>query len=263
MEANYDFPINKLQALNREYESFIKKFSTLSSVQLLEETKQRVDHESFQTLKSKIVDKGVIDFNDLKYICGYTEFIRNYNISKEPLQLEFREEKNRAYLLIPIQQSFIIKLSIDSKIVWVHDEQWAKERFVDKKPNSGPYLCGQLLGLSKFVSLSKEMSSKTSKEQALVALGLKGYVAFDKPGYLYLVCADTNDNILRLAKPKVPILYKIQENSVWATAQHFGENSIPGFTSGGKSEVVINTFLIDAVDITDLDKKGVKLFVLD
>jgi len=270
VEPHYDFSIGVLKILNQEYEACIKQFEKLDTDQLLNELEQWLDGQSYNSLESRVlasskesIEKKSINDHDLQRILGYTKFIKNKGISVEPLRLEYREEGPRAYLLVPVSQSFILQL-MDTKLVWVHDEIWAKERFIDKKLNSGPYLCGQQLGLSKFVSLSKEMGPQTLKESALVALGLKGYAAFDKPGFLYLIVADTNDDILKLAQPKVPILYKVMEKETgkWSISPHFGENSIPGFTSGGKSEVVINTFQVDAMDKSDLDKKGVRVYIL-
>lgn len=204
--------------------------------------------------------------------------------SSQKIPLEIRIEGWRLYGLIPLSMSLIG--SLGDLLTWVHDEAWAKERFIEKV--NGPYLCGQFLTKSKFVSLSK-INETTTKEQALQLLGLKGYPDFDKPGNLYVITCEPTSEILHLTKPLVPILYKLEyffffffflyffferkttiinfflkkrENGEWKSATDFGDNTIPGFTSGGLSEVVINTFEIEAENIQELAKKGIVCRIL-
>jgi hypothetical protein len=104
-----------------------------------------------------------------------------------------------------------------------------------------------------------------SKSVALDALGVRGYAAFDKPGALYVVCAKLSPVILAHANPLVPLPYKVGQASdqkassseSWATADHFQQGAMPGFTSGLKAELVMNTFKLTAATASDLKLAGV------
>eukprot|EP00747_Dinoflagellata_sp_TGD_P217826 gnl/TRDRNA2_/TRDRNA2_90175_c0_seq2.p2 gnl/TRDRNA2_/TRDRNA2_90175_c0~~gnl/TRDRNA2_/TRDRNA2_90175_c0_seq2.p2 ORF type:complete len:157 (+),score=38.49 gnl/TRDRNA2_/TRDRNA2_90175_c0_seq2:431-901(+) len=154
-------------------------------------------------------------------------------------------------------------------LLWVHDADWAVERFrtVDAE-NFG--LCGAFkVGLSKFVSATD--SFPASKEAALDALGLKGYAAFDKPGTLYVVQAKLSPDIFSVAAPAVPLLYQLGHNddrtaskpSSWAPAPSFQEGTVPGYTSGLRCELVMNTFKMAAASVEDLRDKGLQCIALD
>jgi len=262
---------------------------------------------------------GVLDQYDLACLAAYIDFARAHKVlgDHEKIQVEIREEERKLYVLLPLTASLIHSVSLTTSkpsasvpipvsgakpagegasptpssegipaaqdkrayYLWVHSEDWAKQRFVNKA--SGPYLCGQFMGSSKFVSLSSGVPK--TKEQALEALGLKGYEAFDRPGEdLYVVEAAVSDEILAATQPMIPLIYKSKQESVpqdekgapdgdrkeqsgettsyeWILPDNFGANTIPGFTSGGKSEVVIHTFEVDAKDLDDLRSKGVSV----
>ncbi|MNT24795.1 hypothetical protein D3C72_1602910 [compost metagenome] len=169
------------------------------------------------------------------------------------LRIEGVGNRQKAYLLTDLQYSLIQKVG-DQKFMWTHEEGWAKERFLENK--SGVYLCGQFMGSSKFTTLG-DFAPTATKEQVLQKLGLKGYPDFDKPGNFYVLSAVSKGLDI---KPMVPVIYKwIGNDGHWELATNFGLNSIPGYTSGGMSEVVIHTFTVPAKDLSELSEKGVSI----
>ena len=171
-----------------------------------------------------------------------------------------RIEGWKAYCLFPPEFSLLGSI-VGRPLLWVHDEDWAIARFRDGGKDLG--LCGQVIGRSKFVTPCEKMP--TSKGAALHALGLQGYATFDKPGTLYVVCAKLSPALLVQANPLVPLLYKVgsatDERATspesWATELHFQEGAMPGFTSGLKAELVINTFQLAATSASEISLAGV------
>jgi len=248
--------------------------------------------EGFKQLTNAFKNK-VFQTDQLRRLFSYAVFAKKF-LDETPLNIEIRVEGWKAYCLIPVQQT-ILRSRFNSSspttttpanncsaslLCWVHDEAWARARFLDpESPDFG--LCGQFIGRSKFVTPCSRDSFPNTKEAALEALGLKGYAAFDKPGVLYVVRADispivdsgsnNNIDILGRASPKVPLLYNVGSNvdtdasepNSWAPELHFQEGAFPGFTQGLKAELVINTFQLQHVkSIQDLNKAGVECVAL-
>eukprot|EP00662_Eupelagonemidae_sp_cell21_P037987 gene37987-62810_t len=128
-------------------------------------------------------------------------------------------------------------------------------------------LCGQFLGKSKFVSAAD--SFPATKGQALDALGLRGYDAFDKPGTLHVVRAELPAELMKEARPLIPVLYQVgraaegaSEPERWEPELNFQDGTVPGYTSGLKCELVIRTFKVTAASIDDLRSEGVQCVAL-
>mmetsp|Transcript_9788 Transcript_9788/g.12226 ORF Transcript_9788/g.12226 Transcript_9788/m.12226 type:complete len:305 (-) Transcript_9788:55-969(-) len=208
--------------------------------------------------------------SELAKVIGYCDFAKDCLGRKLPIEVEVRKEQWKAYGLIKLQDSPIESILEEDLLVWVHDDEWAQNRFFNSASKEFG-LCGQRLGQSKFVSLwpsKKESSPFQSKNQALDGLGLRGYAAFDKPGKLFVVHVRTQS----LAKQKslnpsflmVPLLYMeghaepdAQAPDRWTTADNFQEGTIPGYTQGLQSELVMKTFKLDAKNVQDLNSQGV------
>jgi len=222
------------------------------------------------------VHSGDLDQPDLVQLLSYfSQFLPSVGHhtmkGERPAHVEIRvEDDYRLYVLVEISDS-CVGLASDSQLTWVHDDAWANERFVSKPANQGPYLCGALPGKSKFVSLV-QFRDTTTKEEALVLLGLKGYPVFDKPGPLYVVTCSLTGEVMEKAMPMVPLIYKIRDGEgaagsnggqkAWKVADNFGANTVPGFTSGGSAEVVICTFKVEATDLVELKGKGIECRIL-
>ncbi len=230
------------------------------------------------------VQNNIINQQDLIWINGYIDFTLKNKLNKAKFEMELRIEKSPtitsperqfAYILVPPECTLIGKLEKNTYLLWWHDYQWASERFL--KPLKGPYLCGQDRGISKFASLieasdnlmkrpiTKEIRRELnqllgfqtgSKEEILQVFGLSDYKWFESTPELYLMAVECTKNMLTITKPKVPLLYKVFYKHRWERQQNFGEQTIPGFTHGGLSEVVICSFELGGTSKQLLDQSG-------
>jgi hypothetical protein len=242
------------------YEGFIRRYNP-DVGELLRHLEARLEPEGFKQLRHACMSQPCIfDAGDLQRVAAYADFVSEVLLQDQPLPVEVRIEGWKAYCLFPSEFS-LLGTVVGRPLLWVHDEVWAVDRFHDGGKNLG--LCGQVLGRSKFVTPCEKMP--TSKSAALDALGLRGYAAFDKPGTLYVVCAKLSPALLLQANPLVPLLYKVgsatDQNATspesWATELHFQEGAMPGFTSGLKAELVINTFQLAATSASEMSLAGV------
>jgi len=223
-------------------------------------------------LDVKSVNKVFGQF-ELATILGYAAFAREEMMKpSELLEVEVRIEASKAYALVPLHQSFVAEALSTDFVAWVHDEEWALDRFSD--PASKNFaLCGQQIGQSKFVTLvdsSSNINNGTNdsallfqnKDAALDKLGIRGYETFDKPGSLYVVQVP----MAEIPYPvKVPLVYmsaKSNENAKtstksWNTVPGFQEGTIPGFTKGLCNEVIMETFQVQVTSVDELNRKGI------
>jgi hypothetical protein len=214
----------------------------------------------------------------------------------------------RLYVTVPIAHSLVQRLTPNATLFWVHDKQWAFDRFVQR--GSGPYLLGQWPGLSKFASISAAdlmATSEWSKPALVKALGLSGYSIADSADPMFVVGLRAAPDLIARMRPRIPLVYRIAaaadaaggnapshlevpttdliKHLKWRTAPNFQENTVrhtslsvsrslcgvwsdtslsaarqvPGFTSGGHCEVLIDTIEVDAKDLTDLAMRGVRV----
>jgi hypothetical protein len=262
--GTYILSTEKRLMLAKLLEANVKSYESWSFDRLFNELKQTVEASSIETIQTILKDHpadNLLTRDDLAQMVGYVQFLKEVGIDATNMPLELRIEgkpgKEKAYLLTDLKFSLIQKVG-DQKYVWSHEAGWAKERFLENI--SKVYLCGQFMGMSKFVTLGT-FGPKTTKEQVLQKLGLKGYPDFDKPGPFYLITANPKD---RAFTPKVPLLYKwIGNDGKFEIATNFGKDSIPGFTSGGMSEVIMPTFTVEAANLVELGNQGVSVRVFE
>ncbi len=263
---NYQLSKKKLNKLYLQLLAVQKLFEKRSDKELL-------SNDFVQQLQDAW-ESAILNRQDLIKICGYFKFADKNNINISNVHIELRVEKSPtkdaptrefAYILIPIECTFIGQMEDNTSLIWWHDQEWAKTRYFE--PSQGPYLCGQQIGISKFVSLahlSKDEGieslrnsnirkkvchalglKKGIREELLRVFGLEDYPWFEKTPVIYLMTVQDLEYIFQSANPKVALLYKEKSNGSWEKRQNFGENTIPGFTSGGISEAVIRSFEID------------------
>lgn len=186
---------------------------------------------------------------------GYLDLVRGLGHSRGRVPLELRVEGSWVYVLVPMEHTLLRHLD-HTELNFVHDSAWAEERFLQNR--SGRYLIGQKLGLSKFATLA-DLPKTLTKSAAIDALALNGYPAFDKPGTLYLVRVGAE--AARDAEPMVPLVYSRIDGGP-RSARSFGVRTVPGFTSGGKAEVVFRSFELSASDLSGLAERGVRIDAL-
>jgi hypothetical protein len=235
------------------------KYDSFFSEQLLNKINTIVSVETKNNIQEAFI-AGVITAEDLKTILAYVDFIRKEGMlgTDELLPLDIRQEERFLYILVPVENSLIGSIN-NTQLSWSHDDEWANNRFF--KNTSKNYLCGQRKGSSKFATVASPIELKSSK-QARIALGLEGYCVFSDN--LHIVSITPTEEIQNLSKPKVPIGYNVRQNDdSWERVDNFLEGTVPGFTSGGFGEVVINTFEIQANSLSDLKSKGVRIRTLE
>jgi len=89
--------------------------------------------------------------------------------------------------------------------------------------------------------------------------------------YSAQVHVEMNDALLQMARPAVPLVYNLGEAAEtsaavpdrWQPAQHFQEDTLPGFTSGLKAELVMQTFRLPAKTVAKLESAGVTCTLLE
>mmetsp|Transcript_21110 Transcript_21110/g.46527 ORF Transcript_21110/g.46527 Transcript_21110/m.46527 type:complete len:272 (-) Transcript_21110:50-865(-) len=250
--------------LRAAFEDAVAQHSARDKEELLQILCDRLTDEASAALKGICQEPAVLGAAELARLCGHLDFVAARGIQcLDPLPLEVRVEGTKAYVLAPPSCCLVGEVG-GTSLLWVHDEAWAAQRFVTGGADFG--LCGQRLGLSKFVTCTK--SPPCTKGAALDLLGLRGYAAFDKPGKLHLVCAE-GETIQALAQPMVPLLYMWAESgdaseaTRWVPASHFQEGTVPGYTSGLVAELVMRTFQVPAATSEELASKGVRCIVLD
>jgi len=235
--------VEENRALTMSFNRLIDSFKKLTTAELSSQVKGSLSSRSW----SALVNLGRLSDSfptskQLATLLAYQQMIG------EPLQLEFRHEGWKAYLLCPLSQSLTLTGKEAMSLLWVHSKEWASERFLDPKLKPGDYgLCGQSLGTSKFATAG---TMPSTKDGCLDALGLRGYEAFDQQEQpLFVVECKMNTTIGNLAQPMIPLLYLLGTATeskatpmVWDPAPHFQEGTVPGFTSGLRAEVVIKTF---------------------
>ena len=276
MARYFKIPKDRLEQLYHEWSELCDNWENKDVTELLVKPELKRLHEAVQN--------NIINQQDLIRINGYIDFTLKNKFNKAKFEIELRIEKsptitspNRqfAYILIPPECTLIGKLEQNTYLLWWHDSQWASERFL--KPIKGPYLCGQEQGISKFASLIEASDNlmKTpitqeirreinqllgfqtgSKEEILHVFGLSDYKWFESTPELYLMALECTKNMLTIIKPKVPLMYKVFYKNRWEKQQNFGEHTVPGFTRGGLSEVVIRSFELKGTSRQPLDQSG-------
>lgn len=219
---------------------------------------ERLEPEGLKQLRAAYLHT-IFDDNDLHLVAAYVDFAAVVLRIFSSLRVEVRVEGWHVYLLVPPEATVLRNLEQQS-LMWVHDESWATARFRAGGKDLG--LCGQQMGISKFCTPCNDIPE--SKGAVLDALGLRGYPAFDKPGPLFVVRARGSSQIMALAQPLVPLLYKVGSSpdknaskpSSWATAANFQQGVMPGFTSGLRAELVMRTFQLPA-SLPDIEALGV------
>lgn len=261
LEPKYTLNESERLKLASDFKTKIKFHDSLKFEKSLEKLKATIDTQSYSKLLKAIEENSntkLVTQEDLSTLLGYIDFLEGRGINTRNMPLEIRIEGTgasaKSYFLTDVRHSLIGSVE-KQEFLWTHDEGWAKERFLENK--SGEYLCGQWMGTSKFVTLGK-MDGDITKRQVLEKLGLIGYPKFDKPGAFYLVSAMATPERIKDLNPMVPLIYKWPgADGSWELASNFGVDTIPGFTSGGMSEVVIPTFTVKAADLTALKKQNV------
>jgi len=247
-------------------------FENISGINLLQILANNLVHQSYQKLSQLLnndegieqYQKGFLVDKDLLLLAGYYDFLLNLFIltDKEKLDIEFRFEKRSGNLGTGYLGYALIPLSASIIHTWTHvnftqSADLVQERFFNNK--SGKYLFGSYLGRSKFYSLT-DISSEWSKEKVIEVLGISGYDKIKKQGPLYIVQVKLNSEIIDKLQLKVPIIYKSKsDDNSWEMVNNFLVNSIPGYTANGICEVLGKTFEIEAANLDELQKKGVKV----
>lgn len=209
---------------------------------------------------------GLVTDDDLRFLAGYLEFLGHRGRLPSPITAEVRVERRSGrlrpgylgFVLLPLEASLITEVE---SLFWTHSEDLARERFLASA--GGPYLCGSHAGRSKFFVVGREWSRQLTKLEAIEALGLAGYEKVGKPGPLYVIQA-TMERLAAVADLRVAVVYKSRtDDQPWQPMPHFLEGSIPAFTSGGLAEVVGLTFNVDAADLDELARNGIRIFRFD
>lgn len=260
--SGYELTPEQNDVLHAAFVELTNPYAAMSDTsKILRLLSGRVDPGDFAALSDRCGGPvPVFGASELQRVLGYADFAREVLGREGLLPLDIRVEGWKAYALVPPQWGLIRTVEGQS-LLWVHDEAWAHARFFDGGEELG--LCGQWPGRSKFVTPCRDFPS--SKDDALDSLGLRGYPEFDKPGTLYVVRAEVNADIMEKAAPAVPLLYQIgaadsQEAAVperWSPSAHFQEGTIPGFTSGLKAELVMQTFRMNVSSAAELADDGV------
>ena len=291
--ANCELPEQTNSLLLEQFQSYLDRVEANSVEQCLKHAERLVTWDGVQQLRKVCECRNPIwNLSDLRRVIAYAEFAQNVlGFEEDLLPVSVRVEGCKAYALTTVEASLVRSMKGKS-MCWVHDADWAADRFQDSGSNLG--LCGQWEGLSKFVTLCSDVPS--SKASALDALGLRGYSAFDKPGILHFVQVEPRGELIALADPAVPLLYSIgshagardtcsknamassssiggivasdsttvESDVSWTRAPHFQQGTIPGFTSGRRAEIVIRTFNISkgAITANDVEEAGVRCIPL-
>ena len=284
VQENCMLPKQTNSALLKQFQSYVDKVEANSVEQCLKQAERSVTWGGVQQLRKACECRNPIwKVSDLRRVIAYANFAQTVvGFEQDLLPVSVRVEGCKAYALTTVEASLVRSMKGKS-MCWVHDADWASDRFHDNGSNLG--LCGQWKGLSKFATLCSDLPS--SKTTALDALGLRGYPAFDKPGVLHFVQVEPREELLALAEPMVPLLYSIGSHagardtsdknaiggtvdsdstivdefdvSCWTRAPNFQEGTIPGFTSGLRAEVVIRTFNIKgAITANEVGEAGVR-----
>lgn len=256
-----NLPSSSNVVLLHAFDAFVQRYQDLTLLQLLEAMDGRICASGVTAL-SEVCSAPVPVFGagELRRVLAYADFARKVLEQPASLSVEVRVEGWKAYVLVPPESGLIGTVS-ERTLLWVHDEAWVEARFRDEGPDLG--LCGQFLGRSKFVTPSAALPA--SKGDALDALGLRGYEAFDKPGTLHVVRALLTPALMEQAAPMVPLLYNVgcaadpsaATPEAWAPELHFQEGAVPGFTSGLCAELVMKTFKLDVSSVAELSEHGV------
>lgn len=243
--------------------------AALPGASLLSRLQKRLTPAAYDQVaaRSSVAGAGaVFGGAELARLLAWAELVEQQLGRRDPLHVEVRVEGWKAYALVPPEDSFVGAVA-GRPLLWVHDEAWATARFgTPGGPDFG--LCGQFVGRSKFVSAADAFPA--TKGDALDALGLRGYDAFDKPGTLHVVHAQLPPALSAEAQPLVPVLYLEGRNdnadaaqpSHWVPAPNFQEGTVPGYTSGLKCELVIKSFRVEAASVAELAEKGLRCVAL-
>eukprot|EP00052_Salpingoeca_macrocollata_P005895 m.50225 g.50225 ORF g.50225 m.50225 type:complete len:283 (+) comp15121_c0_seq1:35-883(+) len=281
--AKTSLTVQENEDLFREWEETCRRWMLLaqeqSAAELLEIVRGRVTAAAMEELRKLGPLEAAGCKEHLVQILAYWDWADAQEIWQQSseesklLDLVVRVEDDRAYVLLPLHQSLLSQGpdSDNGRYVWVHDEEWAQRRFLN--PDLAPAefgLCGQWPGRSKFVSISTVPSTK--KKDLIAALGLGGYDTFDQGGKpLYAVECDPELLGARVV-PRVPLLYLLRDDTNtagaaagprWRSAKNFLEGTVPGFTSGLRAEVVVDTFQIPAKTTQELEEAGVVCRLLE
>ncbi len=251
--------------LGKEYLEAVQSFKGQNGHGLIE----ALDHVTSQPSMRSIADarrEGRFDEQDLRQLLGYHKFALHHALIKptEIMPVEVRREEWMTYGLISPKQTFLGDIS-RNPLAWSHNVEWATQRFTEKDHttagfhgNPGKYLCGQRMGKSKFVTVA-EIPTGISSDELRKMFALEGDPTF--AGQLFIVRAQIPEALSVEVAAKVPVCYKVKDNDMWATYPQFlrPPHAVPGYTSGGKGEVVINTFEIPANNLDELAAKGVTI----
>lgn len=261
------------RALVEAYERCVARFTSLFSLdELFGAMTGNIERSGIESLKRHCSGPvPAFQATDLQRVLGWAVFSQEFLAIAAPLRIELRIEGWKAYILVP-PHATLLGDCCGKTLAYVHGPSWAMPRFQDEaSPDFG--LCGQWLGKGKFVAPYVDSSLiPRSKEDALLAFGLKGYEMFDKPGgHLYMVEIVLDPAMIEMAQPAVPLVYNIgvaddpdaQTPSRWMPQQHFQEGTLPGFTSGLRAEIVMRTFVVQGKTVADLRSSGVSCRLLE
>lgn len=229
-------------------------------------------------------DVPVFGVHELQRVLAFADFRKELVVCDESsLQVEIRHEGWKAYCLVEPMSTVLRSVGgVGESLLWTHDEKWANARFRD--PASSEFgLCGQFVGRSKFVSPCSNVPA--CKADALDALGLRGYDVFENAERLFIIHAEVSEAMLELvridlamfvtskvvlmcvlqAKPMVPLLYNVgsavsedaEVPEEWSPCANFQKGAMPGFTSGLRAELVINSFKLKAESVDELESMGI------
>ena len=225
MKRNYPLPIDMLHSYNAQLQAEKRSLESQAIDQLFDEL-------NFQNLQL-LLNEQIITTDDMVDIVSYRNFANKHGINLKSWNLECRIEASPTpsnpdrkflYLLMPVEMSFIGSIDSHACFLWWHDADWATKRYIN--PTRGPYICGQNLGISKFVSITalspKAMKGRIQdsnikseilrtfnldsekKSDILTKFGLNGTEWFEKSPELYLITIQCTKDILRMSQPKVP-----------------------------------------------------------
>jgi len=217
------------------------------------------------TIEALQDSSDVFGVAELVRICAYCDFVRDALDVPWPLDMEVRVEGDKAYVCVAVKDSAVRFVPDNASLLWVHDAEYAQQRF--KQPGHLKFgMCGAYaVGDSKFISAGRTIPA--SKGEAVDAFGLHGYSLYES-GDLCMVC--TSPAFLRqhAVELKVPLLYMTgtadeeTQETCWSPATNFQAGTVPGFTEGLRCELLMKTFQVHASSEKELADDGIECHVL-
>ena len=210
--ASYELSTKENAELLAAFDYFAKAYDGTTAAELIGLMKSKVELRGLNRLANLCLrEVPVFGVRELARVAAYADFRSAVLGLPQPMHMEVRCEGWRAYCLLQLEDTVVRGVEgMGSSLLWAHDEACAKARFKDGGDHLG--LIGMQIGNSTFVT-----AMPRSKGEALDLLGLRGCAAFEEPGgVLYCIRAALTPELLRRAKPMVPLLYNV------ASADHPG-----------------------------------------